>query len=457
MTDSAEAILSLTRDLCRFTTGVVARDNEALFERLGEELPLTVHRYPSGACFNGWVVPDLWRVEKAALWKDGRLLFDGTTHPLGVALHSRSFRGELDLEDLRPHLATAPRLPRAHVYHCVWQYRPWGADWALCVPHELYQALTPGRYRVELVTSSEPGEMLVADCELPGRSPSTIVFNAHTCHPHMANDGFAGVAVLVRLMQWLRGQGRAYSYRLVLGPEHLGTVFYLRDRPPEDLARLVGGVFAEMPGTPGPVKLASSFLGGQPIDRALRHAARWSARAHECVPWRCGAGNDETVWEAPGYEVPFAEVTRCLGQFDPFPEYHTSLDTPDRLDPGQVDEFFRVLQEAVRVLEGDARLYRTFDGLVCLSNPAYGLYMERPDPAVPKGLAGDAEKWGHLLDSLLRYFDGSMTVLDIADKHDLPFAGLRRYLERFKDKGLVRLEFAPAERRPVSRVRAGAA
>ena len=41
--------------------------------------------------------------------------------------------------------------------------------------------------------------------------------------------------------------------------------------------------------------------------------------------------------------------------------------------PGQVEEFFGVLQETVRILESDARLYRNFDGLICLSNPIYDL------------------------------------------------------------------------------------
>ena len=65
----------------------------------------------------------------------------------------------------------------------------------------------------------------------------------------MANDGFAGTAVLVRLLQWLAVQDTFYSYRLVIGPEHLGTVFYLRDRPRADVDQMVGGIFEEMPGT----------------------------------------------------------------------------------------------------------------------------------------------------------------------------------------------------------------
>ena len=58
----------------------------------------------------------------------------------------------------------------------------------------------------------------------------------------------------------------------------------------------------------------------------------------------------------------------------------------------------------------------------------------------------DAEKWGHLLDCLLRYIDDQHSILDIALKHDLPFGRLRRYLERFEEKGLIRLHFAEMPR-----------
>ena len=136
----------------------------------------------------------------------------------------------------------------------------------------------------------------------------------------------------------------------------------------------------------------------------------------------------------------------------PYREYHTSLDTPDLMEPAQLEEMLTVFKQAVLSLERNARVYRNFDGLVCLSNPQYDLYMEREDPAIAKDLPADSEKWGNLLDSLLRYFDGNMTLLDIAQKHDLPFERVFNYLKRFEAKGLVRLEFEPMQRAPARRV-----
>src|SRR5262249_28345695 len=156
-----------------------------------------------------------------------------------------------------------------------------------------------------------------------------------------------------------------------------------------------------------PIKIASTFLGNQTIDRAFRNAARHTGTPHVLAPWRQGAGNDETVWEAPGYEVPFVEVTRSENIAHPFREFHSSLDTPDLMQPARIEEMLELLKRVVEILESDCRMQRRFDGILCLSNPAYDLYQERFDPAAPKPRSEDSDKWGYLQDCLQRYFDGS--------------------------------------------------
>jgi len=445
-------MIDLIRDLCSFKTGVVADDNNALFDRIRLELPLSIFAFPSGDTYNGWRVPNNWRVKRAKLFREGSEIFDFTSNSLGVAYYSKSFSGDMDLEELLPHLVANRDLPDAFMFHCMWQYRPWDADWQLVMPYRVRSTLAPGRYRVELETEYHPGEMLVAQCHKAGRSPKTIVFNSNNCHPHMANDGFAGTAVLIRLMQWLMTKDTYYSYRLVIGPEHLGSVFYLRDLPRAEVDAMVCGIFEEMPGTSGPIVAASTFAGEHVIDQAFKNVLRHYSRAHRLVPWRKGAGNDETVWEAPGYEVPFVELTRCEDQFAPFAEYHSSLDTPDLMQPAQLEEFLECLKKVVDVLEENAVVSRRFDGLICLSNPDYALYMERPDPTVLKDLEADAEKWGHLLDCLFRYMEGDKTILEIANLHDLPFDRLSRYLRSFEKRGLVEIKRAEIERRLPRRV-----
>lgn len=443
-------ILELTRELCAYPAAVVGEADEALFAHIAREVPLTVHRYPSGAEHLGWRVPELARVRRARIMRDGEVVLDGSEHPLVVAMGSLPFTGELDLEELRPHLVTDPARPDAYVFHCQWQYRPWQADWALSIPYARYRDLAPGRYRVELEIDREPGEMLVGVAHHAGDDPRTIVFNSHTCHPGQANDGMSGVATLIRLFQHLRGRRTRWSYRLVFGPEHLGTVFHLAAMPPRERELLLGGVFVEMTGVPSPLVATSTFRGGHELDRAFAHVLRHVPRGGECVGWREGAGNDETVWEAPGYEIPFVELTRRISTFAPYPEYHSSLDTPDSLHMDHVDEAYRALLDVVDVLERDCTVHRRFDGLVCLSSPGYDLYPERPDPAIHSDVDAVGLRWGRLVDHILRWMDGSMTALEMAEAVDLPFADVREYLDRFAEKGLAALRPATVARTPVS-------
>ena len=89
------------------------------------------------------------------------------------------------------------------------------------------------------------------------------------------------------------------------------------------------------------------------------------------------------------------------------------------------------------VMENNCVVTRRFNGLICLSNPIYNLYMERPDPTVVKDLDADAEKWGHLLDCLFRYMDGDISLLEVAEYHNIAFDRLHNYILRFKSKNLI--------------------
>ena len=53
-----------------------------------------------------------------------------------------------------------------------------------------------------------------------------------------------------------------------------------------------------------------------------------------------------------------------------------------------------------------------------------------------KKLSESSEDWGHLLDCLFRYFDGKISILEIANKHNLEFAELYDYICSFKKKNL---------------------
>lgn len=429
----------LFEQLLSLNLGVTQADNARAFELMSSVVPLEIRRYASGREHNGWVIPHEWRVHEASISKDGRMLFDGTVHPMAVAGYSSSFEGVLSKADLDAHVFFNRDFPDAYVFHCMYNYRPWERHWGFCIPYAQYRTWGDGEYRVRLRTEQRPGDMLVGQCHLSGQSSETIIFNAHTCHPCQANDDMAGVMVILELFKWLAGRQRRYSYRAVLAPEHIGTVFYLADMPPEEVGAFKVACFVEMVGSDTPLVLQQSFTGDSVIDHAAEHVLRRLEPNLKVGPFRSVVGNDETVWEAPGIEVPTISISRW-----PYPQYHTSHDNLELMSRARLDEALAALKEIVEALEDDATMHRRFTGLIALSNPKYNLYWERPDPVVDKRLSDVALRFGPMQDHLPRYFDGRHTILDVARRFGIPFGLVRDYVRAFERKQLIELRPVPS-------------
>ncbi len=430
--------LDLLAEALRLNIGITMPDNLRLFELLGRIHPLELRAYPSDAEHNGWVVPKAWTVHRALVRKDGAVLFDGTAHPMAVAGSSASFSGTITKEELDRHVFSSKSFPEAYAFHCMNNYRPWVHHWGLCIPWATYRDWPAGDYEVDLLTEFTPGEMLVAEARHPGASPDTVVFNAHTCHPCQANDDLVGVLVILEMFKRLAGRKTRWSYLGILAPEHLGTVFYLAGLSREERSRLKLGCFVEMVGSRGPLVLQQSFTGRSIMDRVAEQALRAVQPDLKVGSFRSIVGNDETVWEAPGIEVPMISVSRW-----PYPEYHTSRDDMGIVLLESLDQALDALLSMVDILEADWVPVRTYEGLVCLSNPRYNLYVQRPDPVVAKDISPDELRLGEIQDILPRSLNGTDTVFELAERFALPFPLLDAYLRRFVEKGLL-------EARPVT-------
>lgn len=406
---------------------------DAVVDILKEELPFEVREYQGGREHNGWFVPLSWHPVKAEIRKGGKLIYDGMSHPLGVIGYSRSFKGKVSLEELKKHLFHHPKFHDALVYHCDLFYKSGQKNWGFCMPYNAVKALKPGTYEVELTTVHAPGTMKVADYLLPGDSTDTIVLNSHTCHAGQANDDVAGLVVAVEVMKRLaKRKQRRFSYRLIAAPEHFGTVFYLADLPEKTRKTFRAAMFLEMLGNDNRLALQESFTGEAEIDRAAHHHLRHNSPDYFSDKFRTIVGNDETVWEAPGYEIPTISLSRF-----PYPEYHSSRDTHEIIRADKLEDSANAVLGIIDVFETNRAMKRKFTGLIALSNPKYDLYISQADPSIRPTIPADQLRWNRLMDYIPRYFDGKHTVLDVAVKHELPYHLVLDYVRRFEKKGLI--------------------
>lgn len=426
-------ILDIIRKLYPFAYSVVSSENDRAISTFLEELNFDVVEIRSGCELNGWIVPPDWRTIRANLFKDEELILDAMSTPLGIGVLSPSFKGTISLAELKKHLFYSDDCPDAIPYHWTNLYRPAEKDWAFCVKKEFFDSLVEGEYRVELETLEQPGTMKVLDFILPGRSSDTILLNGHNCHPWQANDDLSGCAVGIAVMQSLQArESRKYTYRLVIAPELIGTVHWLAGLELKDM-RFTGAIMLKSVGNSSPLKLQHSFEGDSQLDKAASNVLHRRDTSLISGAFRTIYGNDETVFDSPGYEIPTISLTRF-----PFAEYHTDTDTPDRLSSASLGETFDVVLEIIDALESNETLRFAERGLVALSHPRYQLYRAAPAPGLDKGEYLEvSRRWNLLMNCLPRELDGRNSAIDLAYKYELPVSEVCAYLKQWMEKDLA--------------------
>lgn len=427
-------MIQLIRDLGPIRSGVVCDGADLVAKRMCEELPFTVHEFASGSEHLGWTVPWSWNVQKATIQDShGALIYDGQLHPLGVAAYSDPFTGLVSGTILKQHCFYSNEFDDALIYHCDFWYKPHVRTWGLCIPKTLFNAIDDcADYYVDIKATFTPGTMKVLEYVLPGEVEDSIVLNANACHPGCANDDLSGCAVGIEVMRILATiPDRRYTYRLIVAPEHHGSIFYL-SRFPDIPIRC--GLFLESLGTTGPLALQHSVFGDDEMDNALKNSL--IGVSHYTGEFRSIVGNDESVFEA--CNIPFPSLSRC-----PFAAYHTSYDNADLMSAPHLWQAVHVVVNSLLAIDRDSSIYRLGGpGLVCLSNPKYDLYQPYYDPSIPdRRTITDGEKqWNRLMNYLPSYMGGGYSILTIANKHGLPFDAVYQYVKQWESKGLVKIQ-----------------
>ena len=154
-------------------------------------------------------------------------------------------------------------------------------------------------------------------------------------------------------------------------------------------------------------------------------------------------GNDETVWEAPGYEIPCISLSRCSRSPHYYDEYHTSNDVIARSDMTQRSKALSVLRRTGHDYGAGRHHQASFRRPDCAIESAIRTLCQRPEPTVDKKLSEHQLKLGAVQDLIVRYFDGGSSISELAERFGLPFETMRDYVKGFEEKGLVELTAVP--------------
>ncbi len=433
MIDLINELWSLKRDL-------VSDDFDRALYRLAQEVPMTIHEYPTGEPCWTWHVPEKWTCQEAYLETlDGRRLISYADHPLHVISYSLPFEGLVSREELLAHLHVHARLPDAIPF--VFKY--YERDWGLCSSQTLRDALTEETYRVVIRTRFEAGTLKVGEVVIPGQSPESFILVAHLCHPAMVNDDLSGVVVGLEAARGLLKNRTSssklyYTYRLLILPETIGSLAYLSHHE-ELIPDMVGGLFLEMLGNDATHALQSSFQPASPADRCLASTFAGLDPHGYLGAYRTVIGNDERQFNAPGVRVPMLSLSRVEppgSPTRPYREYHSSLDTPGIITQERLAASLDVVMGLIDAWEKNQYVVNNFKGEVFCSG--YGIWIDyRTDPE------------GHrLLFRIMEYCDGEHSVADIASELGTTFQTVWNVVSLLQSKGLVSFSRMPQPTRP---------
>lgn len=348
---SGHTMMQILEALLLKNRTIVSTEAEQCMRFLAEELPMELHRYPSGQEYGTWVIPPRWDVRKAVLSDGERDLASWKDHPLFVAPYSKGFTGWVTREELLRHVRSSPGVPDGFLYEyrLACDFRKRLTDWAIALPHAQVETLNRPKYWVDIQVDTGPGEMVIGESTHRGRSQTTFALMAHLCHTGQANDGLAGVVVGLEALRRIRREfpRPRLTYQLLVWPETFGSAVYLAEQESR-IDSYLGALFLEMAGIQNPLRFAHTARGDAYLDRVVEEAlVRRGVKFSTCgflESW----GNDERIFDSPGVGIPAGSLERY-----PFRWYHTSRDDLAATDPAALEEMVEVLVETARILESD--------------------------------------------------------------------------------------------------------
>lgn len=349
-TSTGESLHQMICDLfplCRSITGDGLRKT---LSYLQEKIPVVCHEVPSGTRVFDWQIPAEWKIRSARLEElSGDCVVDFSHNNLHVLNYSTAADWVVSREELQNHLASLPDRPDAIPYRTSYYARKWG----LCLQHRVRSELAQERYRVFIDAEHDAaGSLTYGELVLPGSSPDEILFTSHICHPSLANDNLSSVAIAVELAQWLAQTPRRFTYRFLFAPGTIGALTWLSQNPLA-IHRNRGGLVLALLGDSSSFTYKRTRAARAWIDDVVEYSLKQSGqhfRVRDYQPF----GYDERQFNSPGIGMAMGRISRAVE--GGYAEYHTSDDSPEIIQPAQLESSLETLKQVCDHMESDFRL-----------------------------------------------------------------------------------------------------
>ena len=405
--------------ICRSITGNGVRET---LQVLKKYISIEVHNVPSGTQVFDWTVPREWNIRDAYVKNSrGERVIDFRKSNLHVLNYSVPINRRMSLAELRPHLFTLPNYPDWVPYRTSY----YNENWGFCLSHNQFMELTDDEYEICIDSSLEPGFLTYGEYFLPGESGDEVLFSCHVCHPSLANDNLSGIALALFLAKHLSNVKRKYSYRFLFIPGTIGSITWLSLNERET-SRIKHGLVLASLGAGDKFTYKKSRRGNAEIDQAVLNVLRHSGSSYDILDFS-PYGYDERQFCSPGFDLPVGCFMRTPN--GSFPQYHTSADNLDFVQPSLLAESFAVSLAIVSLLDNNV-IYANQNPKCEPQLGKRGLY--RAMGGVEGGINELALLW------ILNLSDGTHSLLDIAERSGYAFDTIKRAADTLLDHRLLK-------------------
>lgn len=405
--------------ICRSITGDGYRRT---MERIKEVIPLTTYEVPSGTEVFDWTVPKEWNIRDAYVKApNGKKLIDFQQHNLHILQYSYPINRKMTLAELRSHLFSLPDHPDWIPYRTSYYKENWG----FCVSQKQLDSFEDGEFEVVIDSSLEDGNLTYGEYFIQGQTDDEVLFSCHCCHPSLCNDNLSGIALTSTLAKLLTPLSLRYSYRFLFIPGAIGSITWLAKNE-KKASRITHGLVVTGVGDPGNFNYKRSRRGNAEIDQAVEHVLKHLGKLFKV--WDFSPyGYDERQYCSPGFNLPVGSLTRSPhGQY---PQYHTSADNLDFVSPDAMAESLTAYLSVINVLEGN-KVYMNLNPKGEVRLGKHGLY-RTVGGQIAQPLNELALLW------VLNLSDGQSSLLNIAEKANLPFHIINEATQKLLSHGLV--------------------
>lgn len=414
----------IVSDLYSTRRDLISEGFDEALTYISQLIPLSVVEIPTGTECWTWIVPPKWTISNGWIHSGSRVYLDYSDHPLHVMSYSDSIRKRVSREELLSHLYTYPERPDAIPYEFNYYEKKWG----FCLQHSKLSEFENGTYDVRIDSQFSKGTLKIGELVIPGKLKEEIVMISHLCHPNMANDNLSGVAVLIGVAKELERQlYNKYTFRILFLPEFIGSIAYLSQNE-HLIPHMKYAIVVDCVGHNDIISLQHSRQATTELDICASNVLK-----NETLMYREGGmneicGSDERVFNGPGVNIPTINISRLKfwskGEW-PYPEYHSSDDTPDIIVPENLVETKKIIMQILEILNSNYVPKRNFMGPVCLSR--YGLWVDWKKN----------RKLNLAFSDVMWLLEGNKSILEISEEMEIPFSDLYAWLDHLHKHGLV--------------------